>query len=294
MNEIRTSGLGNLTVGRQCSIGRNVTVIFHRPAEVILGDYVSLGDDVKLVVDGGNVSLGDWTTVHSGSLILSKEGVEVGPHCWFGQNTILDGTGGLHVEHGVRIGMYSQVWSHVAAGEQIEGCTLFGESPVHIGADAWLVGSCMVAPGVTVGRRTVALAGSNLTRSCEDNIVVAGAPAQRKEKLSFYKSISLDEKFALLRTWLVAMVATTDHGATLSADSGELLEVSFPQGSSVRFYKTVTGYQGDSDASIVTRCCVENKCYEKTWSDAEKITLKYLSGNKARFYSVGEGPLRKR
>lgn len=197
--EFKKSGVGTIEVGQACSIGENVQVVFARPATLRLGDYVTLGDGVKMIIDGGDVSIGDWTTLHADTLVLSKTGVSIGQHCWFGQNTVLDGTGGLTVENGVRIGMYSQLWSHVAAGEQIEGCTLFGERPIHVESDVWLVGSCIVASGVRIGRRTVALIGSNLTKDAPAEVVLAGSPAKVKEGLSFYKSVTLDEKFAMLR-----------------------------------------------------------------------------------------------
>lgn len=287
MKEITTTGIGTLNIGKQCSIGDNVSIIFSRPGTVEIADYVTLGDNVKMIIDGGDVKIGDWTTLHSETLVLSKTGVDIGAHCWFGQNTILDGTGGLHIENGVRVGMYSQLWTHVAAGEQIEGCTLFGESPIHIGADVWLVGSCMIASGVTIGNRTVALAGSNVTKSCGANLVLAGSPAKSKENLSFYRAISLDEKFELLQGWLaeIAPAPTGEAGSMTRQD--DVITLHFDGGEQVRFFKHSQAYElaAATKPANTTLCCVENKRYIKTLSNSEKKVLKYLAGNKARFYS---------
>ena len=56
------------------------------------------------------------------------------------------------------------------------------------------------------------------------NVVVAGAPARVKEGLSFYRDISLDEKFALLARWLSqAPFALSDDAAlTVEVDVEQL------------------------------------------------------------------------
>jgi hypothetical protein len=37
---------------------------------------------------------------------------------------------------------------------------------------------------------------------------------------------------------------------------------------------------------LASVCCIEDKSYNKRYTDLEKRVLKYLSGNKARFYAV--------
>ena len=274
-------------MGQGCSIAENVQIIFVKPATVKLGDYVTLGDGVKMIVDGGNVTIGDWTTLHSDTLVLSKTGVSIGQHCWFGQNSVLDGTGGLTVEHGVRVGMYSQLWTHVAAGEQIEGCTLFGERPIHVESDVWLVGSCIVASGVRIGRRTVALIGSNLTKDAPAEVVLAGSPAKIKEGLAFYKPVTLDEKFEMLKTWLRQLTDVPVIDAPNLTVNGDVMTVHWDDIEKVTFHK----FASDFDRAISTRlpkttlCCVEDKRYVKAMTTAERSVLKALAGNKARFYS---------
>jgi acetyltransferase-like isoleucine patch superfamily enzyme len=231
MSAFEVVGNGSVRVGRATSIGAGAQVIFSKPGSITIGDYCVIGAGVKIVCSGGDVHIGDWSTLHDNCLVLSTKYVDIGEHCWFGQNCVIDGTGGLKIERGVRVGMYSQIWSHVAAGEQIEGCTLFGERPVHIESDVWLVGTCIVASGVTLGRRTVALIGSNITKSFPENTVLAGTPATPKPGLSFYQNVTSDEKWNLLRKWVEAvskemnLKATTveDEQLHLSNDLGELI-----------------------------------------------------------------------
>jgi len=238
-----------------------------------IGDYCRIGPGVKIIVGDGDVKIDDWTTIHDNSLVLGGKGVTIGEHCWFGQNSIIDGTGGLTIGNGVRVGMYSQIWSHVAAGEQIEGCTLYSERPVVIQDDVWLVGSCTVGSGVNIGKRVIALSGSNITKSFPDNVVVAGAPASIKEGLCFYKDLGLEEKFSLLRSWLPEAVMLENNVLSLMSDDG-----------TVNFcMRTSDAIPGEKNRPDQTWCSLEDKTYNKTFSPAEEKVLKYLSGNKARF-----------
>lgn len=284
---IEVIGQGTVRVGQRASIGAGVQVIFHRPGSVTIGDYCTLGPGVKFICDGGNITLGDWTTLHDRCLILCTEGVAVGQHGWFGQHSVLDGTGGLSIGNGVRVGMYSQIWSHVAAGEQIEGCTLYGTRPVSIEDDVWLVGSCIVASGVVIGRRTVALIGSNITKSWPVNSVLAGSPAALKERLSFYKAVSPDEQWGMLTEWLTEI-----------SDSLQLTTIDIPNALAYRwadpsrteaiaFVRTAADVRRIEEfCPNATVCSLDNKQYTKRVTDIEHRVLKLLAGNKARFTST--------
>lgn len=284
MNEFDIFGDGSVQIGRETSIASGAKVVFSKPGKVTIGDYCTIGTGVKFICSGGDVHIGDWTTLHDNCLVLSTKYVEIDEHCWFGQNCVIDGSGGLKIGRGVRVGMYSQIWSHVAAGEQMEGCTLFGERPVCIENDVWLVGSCIVASGVTLGRRTVALIGSNITKSFPENTVLAGTPATPKSGLSFYKSVTQEEKLKMLEEWIKK--AANDMGLKVDIDSEEQIRASNIQGESIIFVATAalakTARTLNPKATI---CCIEDKTYNKQFTTIERQVLKYLAGNKARFAS---------
>lgn len=277
------TGEGEVQVGQRTRIGRGAQIIFQSPAKVVLGDYCIIGDGVKIVVSGGDVKIGDWTTLHDNCLVLSRTGVSIDEHCWFGQNCVIDGTGGIRIGRGVRVGMYSQLWSHVAAGERMEGCTLFAEREVDIHDDVWLVGTCIVASGVTLGRRLVALIGSNITKSFPQDMVIAGVPAAPRPNLSFYEPVTDTEKADMLRGWLDEFAGS----AGFDRQSGAGWEcVSEPGGGAVYFAtNSAVAAQLRSGNPEATICCIETKRYEKMFTDAEHKILKFLAGNKARFYS---------
>jgi acetyltransferase-like isoleucine patch superfamily enzyme len=278
--------MGQAIIGKRTSFAESAQVVSAGKGRVVVGDYCRIGPGVKFVVGDADVVIGDWSTLHDGTLVLGGQGVRIGAHCWFGQNCILDGTGGLRIGSGVRVGMYSQIWSHVAAGEQIEGCTLHGERPVEIEDDVWLVGSCIVASGITVGKRTVALIGSNLTKSVAAGSVIAGSPAKPKEGLSFYKPVTLPEKVRMLRGWASDIAAR--RGLALVAGEG-WLRLEGKGAAGVLFFAEdrATAERLRQQDGSATVCCVEDKSYNKTLSDVEEVVLRDLAGNKARFHVIG-------
>ncbi|OYT95298.1 MAG: hypothetical protein CFE49_13515, partial [Pseudomonas sp. PGPPP3] len=186
-----------------------------------------------------------------------------------------------------RVGMYSQLWSHVAAGEQIEGCTLFGTRPVAVEDDVWLVGSCIVASGVTIGRRTIALIGSNITKSWPAESVIAGSPATAKPGLSAYRDVALNEQWSMLSNWLASIA---EGQGLRSTGSDGVLHLSWHDKSNqdaVVFTRLV------DDANRVrvqqpgaSVCCLETKTYLKRLSGLEHAVLKALGSNKARVVST--------
>lgn len=285
MTKLNIVGPGEVVVGKRTRIAPDVQFIFHEYSKIEIGDYCIIGSGVKFVCNGGNVSIGDWTSIHDRSLVLSTVGVIIGQHAWFGQHCILDGSGGLTIGNGVRVGMYSQIWSHVAAGEQIEGCTLYGERPVVLEDDVWLVGSCIVASGVTLGRRVTALIASNITKSWPEKTVLAGSPAVTKPSLQFYKTISNEEKWELLSNWLNDIAR--DNKFEIVRHTASLILLCHRHEDSTEYI----GFVSDSAAAHeliaefpeVSMCNLETKTYIKRLSDIEAIVLKALAGNKARF-----------
>lgn len=283
MDNYDVHGGGELIIGREVNIGNQVRFVIPKGSRLILGDYVSIGDSVSFVIDSGVVNIGDWTTLHNNVLLLCGKSVDVGQHCWFGQNAVLDGTGGLSIGNGVRVGMYSQIWSHVAAGEQIEGCILYGSKPVVLEDDVWLVGTCTVGSGVTIGRRAICMNGSNVTKNVERDIVVAGLPAKPRLGLNFYKVITLNEKFEMLLGWLKDFVKLNSK---LFLDVTKPNEIHVSDGVFlIMFFKSKRDFNGCNVGPNESKFEIETKEYSKSFTSLEKNVMKFLSGNKARFYS---------
>lgn len=285
MQNYETLGEGQVNIGKKSSIGNGVKFIFKSNRTITIGDYVTIGDGVKVIVEDGDVLIDDWTTIHSDSLVLSTKGVSIGQHCWFGQNCVIDGTGGLTIGNGVRVGMYSQIWTHIAAGEQIEGCLFYSADPVTIHDNVWLVGSCTVGSGVTIGKRAVCLSGSNIIKSVSEDVTVAGSPAKIKETIKAYTEKTLNEKFEMLSGWAEDFCTDSKGEFECIVKSDEKITIfsRIKKDEPITLFKDNESYNASSNQAIQSKACIESKIYSKGFTEPEEKFMRYLSGNKARF-----------
>ena len=145
-----------------------------RARRVSIGDNCFIGDGV--VIDVGEFVLGDYSRIQAHTVGFGVEALRIGRNCWIGGRCDLDSQGGLDIYDNVGIGSMSQVWSHIRHGDVVQGCRFDSRSRTVIEQDAWLVGSCLVSP-VRVGRRSMALLGSVVTRDLAPDRTFAGVPA---------------------------------------------------------------------------------------------------------------------
>jgi acetyltransferase-like isoleucine patch superfamily enzyme len=141
---------------------------------VVLGDYSYVGHNVRVLAP--EFLLGDYSKLHAGSFGHGKHPLRIGRNCWIGGDVVLDAMAGLDIDDNVGIGAHSQLWTHMEFGDIVDGCRFYSHRYMHIRRDAWFVGHCIVSP-VSVGERSMALAGSVVTREMLPNHVYAGVPA---------------------------------------------------------------------------------------------------------------------
>jgi acetyltransferase-like isoleucine patch superfamily enzyme len=257
-------------------IGKNVKIdIVGKGDDIVvnIGDNNIINDNTRIIINK-SFSLGDWNVLHNDMLIMATDDMSIGHNCWFGQNTILDATGGLQIGNGVRIGMYSQIWTHVASGEQIEGCNLYAMRKTIIEDDVWLVGSCIVGSGLHLGRRSTALINSVLTKDTEADRVYAGSPAKLMEKANFYDPITLDQKFELLNKWLKEFVEINPD-VQISQNEQQII---------LKNTEDSTIFTMESNKNDVpSYFFLSDKTFNKSNSELERRIYKFLYNNKARF-----------
>jgi hypothetical protein len=118
--------------------------------------------------------------------------------------------------------------------------------------------------------------------------VIAGSPAKIKEGLNFYRDVTLNEKFEMLGGWLREFASHEASRDVSIAESEGELTVCWAGDQKVRFHKTAVSFEVALAQSRAgdTHCCIETKRYRKSFTGAERKVLKYLSGNKARFYAI--------
>ena len=272
-------------IGSYNYIGKNVVIggfKGHSQESISIGDCNYIHDNTRILMGPDGLSIGDWNVFHNSMLVMGEQRMEIGHNCWFGQNTILDSAGGLFIGNGVRVGMYSQIWTHVASGELVEGCTLFAERPTYIEDEVWLVGSCIVASGLRIRRRSICLAGSNVTKDTEPGKVYGGAPAKQLERLNFWREVSLNEKTEMMLSWARQFAEQSEEDIEIVYDSESgRIELT----SRVRQEKLIIG--GDKPTNLscqsTTYFDLMSKSYTKRLTLLERQFYKYLYGHKARF-----------
>lgn len=273
-----------VVLGNYNKIGKNVEIILLKDTEecsAFFGDNNIINDNARIIING-SIIVGDWNVFHNNILVLADDHIIIGHNCWFGQNTILDGAGGLEIGNGVRVGMYSQIWTHVASGELIEGCNLFAKRKTFIEDDVWIVGSCVVTSGLKLGKRSTVLINSVITKNTEPNKAYAGSPAKLMENVSFYNPISINEKFNMLLDWLNEFVLLERNINLEEINKSEIILENKLNSEKVIFTINVS-LKLDSNESVFY---LANKTYNKTNSELERKIIKYLYGNKARFTPV--------
>lgn len=270
-----------VVLGEHNRIGKNVVieVIGDDPnIEVLIGDNNIINDNTRIFIHG-KFKVGDWNVFHNDMLIMAEDHIIIGHNCWFGQNTILDGAGGLEIGNGVRVGMYSQIWTHVASGEQIEGCILFAKRKTNILDDVWLVGSCVVGSGITLGKRSTALINSVITKDTLPNSAYSGSPAKLMEKLNFYLPKTIDEKFEMLENWLKEFISTNSTNFLLDSTDNDLILLNSVNNEKVIFTKS----ENKIDDISISVFYLFDKTFNKTNILTERMVYKFLYNNKARF-----------
>ncbi|MDE8039957.1 sugar O-acetyltransferase [Erysipelothrix rhusiopathiae] len=108
---------------------------------------------------GVNIHLGDHFFANHNCVMLDVCEIRFGDYCMCGPNVQI-----YTATHPLDPSTRSSGWEY--------------GKPVSIGNNVWLGGSCILLPGVSLGDNVVVGAGSVVTQSFGDNVVLAGNPAK--------------------------------------------------------------------------------------------------------------------
>jgi len=189
-----------ISIGKGVVVEEGVVIRGNRgpSRRVVLGDFCYIGHNTRIIVP--EFRLGGYSKLHAFSFCHGVKPMQIGRNCWIGGNTVLDSTGGLDIDDNVGIGAHSQLWTHIQFGDIVEGCRFYSRKYMHVRKDAWFVGHCIVSP-VRVGQKSMALAGSVVTKDMLPNHVYAGVPATDiSDKVGYqFKILSTEEKAVRLQ-----------------------------------------------------------------------------------------------
>ncbi|MGE4265185.1 MAG: acyltransferase [Desulfovibrio sp.] len=155
------ASLRNLSIGHGVALGGTVYLRMRAGGRVRLGDRVALGTEVWLVTaNNALLELGDNVQVGSYCLLNGGHGLSIGADSWLAGFVYLNSS-----DHGIEPGRLIREQGYVGAA-------------IVIGPDNWLGGHSFICKGVRTGRGVVVGAGAVVTKSFEDNAIVAGNPAR--------------------------------------------------------------------------------------------------------------------
>ena len=141
------------------------------------GRSLPLGD---MLVDRNeraySLGFGKGTTIYDSATVIGD--VSVGEHCWIGQNTVLDGTGGLTIGDWCTVGVNSFIASHSAVARMLSaGKMPIDSKPTMIGSRCFIGPSCLIEMGVVIGEGCLIDAQSVVKRSLPPGTIAHGNPA---------------------------------------------------------------------------------------------------------------------
>lgn len=168
-------------------IGHNVKIrhayLFSAGKNLIIEDNVfinALSYDGIMVKD--NVSIArNCTLVGTGIISQKGKGISIGNNTGINAGAYLGGQGGIEIGDNVIIGPGVQVFSEnhnfsdINVNIKDQGVSRNG---VVIKSDCWIGAGAIILAGVTIGKGCVIAAGSVVTRSIDNDSVVAGVPGK--------------------------------------------------------------------------------------------------------------------
>jgi acetyltransferase-like isoleucine patch superfamily enzyme len=228
---------------------------------VEIGDNVYIGAHVQIICD--EFKLGDYSKIQHHTNIHGYKPCSIGHNAWIGQYTIIDSIGGTTIQNNCGIGAHSQLWSHIKYGDTLEGCRFLDEKPLTIGNDVWFVGHCIVSP-ITAADKSMAMAGSVVTKDMDFNQIYAGAPAKSiSDKVGMqFKTVEVEQKFVKMQSLLETFTGAKD---------------------SIRIVRDAAEIKHDDDISYFE---VSGRTYKKLRTEAEIAFMKFLLPEKAKFVPI--------
>lgn len=123
------------------------------------------------------LNFGIGASIYDSSYIFGE--VSVGENTWIGPFTILDGTGGLVIGSNCSISSGVQIYSHDTVQWAISGGTKpYEYNNVIIEDNCYIGPNSIIAKGVHLRKGTIVGANSFVNKSFEENVKIAGNPAQ--------------------------------------------------------------------------------------------------------------------
>ena len=274
----------NISIGDGVVIQKNTTIKSLKGImeKVVIGDYVLIGFSNQIL--SSEFIIGDYSQIHNSGLHSGYKPLIIGHNCWIGQNSILNCTEKLEIGNNVRIGTQSQLWTHVASGELLEGCTLIGFKPLIIKDNVWIVGGAVISPGLILEKNSVIMTGAVLTKSTTAFHTYAGVPAKDvTEKINFWKPMEIKEKKDMMKKFVKDFILENpEYQNSIFLEDNKINLDSNDYAGKVIIQESVKDWESakQNDISLFD---LKTKRYIKNKTTVEIEWIKYCLGYRARF-----------
>ena len=129
------------------------------------------------------------TRISSSAKLSAKSNIDISNNVWIGHYCLLDGIGGINIGEGVHIASHSCIYTHSSQNAIRLLGKKFIEIPaekrpgyiikkVSIGKFNFIGTSCVILPGVSIGKGCIIGAGSVVSKDIPDFSIATGNPAQ--------------------------------------------------------------------------------------------------------------------
>jgi len=148
--------------------GKNVNI--HPSTEC---NHIELGDNIKIGKE--------CTVVGS-----ENHKVKLGSGTILGMYVLIDATqADVIFENNVSIAQHNVIVSHwnVAPDSKISGLFPVKAAPIKIGENTWIGSSCVISPGVSIGRCCIVASNSYVDEDIPDYSIYGGSPAKFIKKI---------------------------------------------------------------------------------------------------------------
>lgn len=93
----------NINIGHHCIIESNVILKKQYGGEINIGDYCSLSTGTQLITHGGNIIIGNNTTLNPMSVIYGQGGVKIGNNVRIAAHTVIVSSNHIYTDTTVPI-----------------------------------------------------------------------------------------------------------------------------------------------------------------------------------------------
>lgn len=168
---------------------RGKSTSFKYLSKISWGKFLKLGDYVELnalsingLILGNNVSIGSFSRVIvSTTLNQLGDKIQLGNNVGIGEFAYLGGAGGLEIGNDCIVGQYFSCHPENHCTNELNTLIRFqgvARKGIKIGNDCWIGAKVTILDGVNIGNKTIIAAGSVVTKSFPDNVIIAGIPAK--------------------------------------------------------------------------------------------------------------------